>query len=115
MNQIKELDYKAVKITVEGELQILDCEEPLFEWIREQVGGYVEVTGSESLEEGQVIFLDEDGIYKGYKVNEKGSDLFGDGRLFRGDIIIAKIIHSEEGQDFGPMTLKEAENLVNFK
>ena len=97
-----------VKITVRGDLEIVQLKEPLFEWLQEQVGGYIEVIKSSILNRDQVVLLSEEGVYKGYKVNEYATFLLGEGRTLHGDVAIVKVKTIDEGNILTTLTKKEA-------
>lgn len=113
---------KAVTVTTDNVISIVNIESngsPLYEQIREAVGGYYENVYPKRLPEGFVMVVNEEGRLQDLPINEIGSYLYGSdvhGEPIVGNIIILKLGYYEDEPDVVGMTDNEAitiaENLI---
>ena len=97
---------KAIIITADNVISVVDVKEngePLYQLVRNTVGGYMENVYPRALPNGYVMVVDEEGKLKHKPVNQLGSILYMNAAdVIVGDVIILKMgVHLGESDIVG--------------
>ena len=110
---------KAIKVTTDNVISLVDVAEnghPLYEIVRDTIGGYMENVYPKGLPEEYVMIVDEEGKLKGYPVNPIGCYLYQShihGDAIVGNVIILKLGIYQGEHDIVGIPDDEANNLMN--
>ena len=108
---------KALKISTDNEITIVDVEQPLYEGLRSIIDGYLECVNPRGLPRPYVMIVDEEGLLKEKAMNLVGSVLyetFKHGSPIVGDIVIMREEHNYDGTDFAGLTAEDTEELTQL-
>lgn len=68
---------KGLVFDTENQMQFKDFGEPLLDNLQKEVGGCIEVVHPKYLPEGLCMVIDDEGLLKGYAINNIASILYG--------------------------------------
>jgi hypothetical protein len=110
---------KALKVTTNNEISVINLTGPLYQALQPEVGGWFEIVRARGLPQPYVMIVDEEGLLKDKCVNVCGCVLYGTvkhGSPIVGDIVIMREeIGLEEPDLFGltPEDIKTLTSLCN--
>lgn len=114
---------KAIKITTEKQISIIDIPENyqrnLLKFMQNAVGGYIEPVNLKQFIDhdflyDKIMIVDEGGILKRKKPNRIATDLYGNYSTIVGDVIIMKIVKVNNETDITGLTDFEAKQLYAY-
>lgn len=108
---------KAIVITKEGKITIVNCPEDVsLKWMYSQINcEWIEIVRPKRLERGFVMIVDEEGLLKPNRLNCHGSYLYGmdeHGQPIVGDVLIMKECEGDDGAYCTGMSERDADRIV---
>ena len=108
---------KAIRVTTDNLLQLIEVGPPLHESIKKVLGGYLEIVHPRGLKGPYAMIVDEEGLCKELPINLVGSALYGTpahGSPIAGDIINMREEDGYEGRDLVSLNERDIYELTNL-
>lgn len=98
-------------------IEVKDENEDFIDIIKESIGGWMEVVHPRNLKHPYIMVVDEEGLIKSKQLNLIGTKLYNYKNInagpIVGDVILTKIIYTDEGPDLGLLDDEDVSNVLS--